>query len=130
MPSVHIPDRGFHVAHLEPDYAFVPLSGQQFRAVGAVAGHELESFKSHQGGESHQTAAAVPAHGPFRAVRIVIVHLEIGTVARAQCHQSVGPYAETPVTKAVDLFWSKIHRSAAVVQDDEVVAGSLILINV
>ena len=122
---VDIPD----VLHFEADDTVDVDLGE----VGAVGGNETVFGFSHSEiiSEFDQAAAAVAAHGAFAAVGIIIFHFEVVTRVGVEEHESVGADAKAAIAKEPDAFGCQGGvRPVAVVQDDKIVAGALVFIEV
>jgi hypothetical protein len=79
--------------------------------------------------ETDHAARSVPAHAAFETIGVVIFHGKVKAIPQPEEHETIRPDAEATVAQAVDLFPTQLAYSAfAVVNDDEVVAVSMILV--
>ena len=99
--------------------------------VGAIHGQEMRfvANQPQEPGEGYRAAAAVAAHGAGVAVGIEVHHFEVEIGLVAQQNQAIGPNAEAAVAEvgnAGEIGFVEV--AGAVVDEDEVVAGALILV--
>ena len=107
---------------------------QHHGIVGAVIGQETErgslvgaSRQSQTMGESGDTAATVSAHVGGKAVGIVVAHDEVVALTWCAEHQqSVGTHAAATMAQALNLSGSEGEGSSTVVDDDKIVAGTVV----
>ena len=81
-------------------------------------------------GESRYAAATVAAHRAEASVAVVVFHLEGRAFEGGgfEGHEAVGPDAETAVAQSGNLLGGEVVETLAVVDDNEVVAGSVELV--
>ena len=114
--------------HAEFDLSGEPLRAENAGGVESVCGVEEFGFASDSEvfGEERETSGAVAAHFAFRSVGVVVAHraVDFGTVG--QGHHSVGSDSEVAVAQPGDQAGLGREDAVAVVDEDEVVSGTLV----
>ena len=107
--------------------ALVGVPGEDAGLVGTVEALEAQLLThAQQVCEGGDAASAVAAHGAEATVGVVVAHLEVEAVAGGvEGHQAVGADAEAAVAEARNLVGAEAEGAVAVVDDHEVVAGAI-----
>ena len=79
-------------------------------------------------GQQRDAPPAVAAHGGFASVGIEIAHAELRVGIIFENHQAVGPYAGPAVAQGGHALPRGVENLGAPVDDDEVVAGSVVFV--
>ena len=116
------------IAHTQLHKAFQPFRAADCRRMQAVGCTEILVFAadSQMFGEEGEAAGSVAAHLAFRTVGVEVAHRAVLLGAARKGHQTVGPDAEVAVAELGDPLRIGCEASFAVVDQDEVVAGSFV----
>ena len=110
------------------------IFAHHFRREGAgdgLEGHPVRDFLQQVRGETPETARAVAAHFRLAAIGIVIAEFEIRAFFGGfDRQQTVRADAAVAVAEGFDGFGVEGNREIAIVDDDEVIAGTVHFVEV
>jgi len=120
--SLHLKVNG--VGHVDAD-----LVSDQFRPErpgDGLKGETGEITAQKSGGVASEAAGPVATHFSLSTIRIVVSKSNVGSVfRRLDCQKAVGTNATVTVAKPRDLLLRKIFIEIAIIDDHEVVSGSV-----
>lgn len=119
---VHLKSEG--LGHVDADLVANQLGGEG--ACDGLKGERITITTEKAGGVAAEAAGPVATHFRFAAIGIVVAESDVGTLfGRLHGEESIGSNPAMSVAKTSDLFTREALVEGTVVDDNEIVAGSI-----